>query len=175
MLTNCWIKFVDKKIKQLSLNRNMKTGVIKSFLFFTVLLVGFTACKDKEQEKKIAELEGKLKQYEVKHPVIEFETMEHDFGTINEGDPAEFVYNFKNTGEAPLIIQEVKPSCGCTVPDYSKEPVSVGGTGFVKVTFDSNGKRDLVQKTVTVTSNTEPKTLTLKFKAMILPKAGPTK
>jgi hypothetical protein len=153
----------------------MKTGIVKSFALFAVVMVGFTACKDREAEKKIAELESKLKQLEVKKPVIEFATMEHDFGTIKEGDPAEFTYSFKNTGEAPLIISEVKPSCGCTVPDYSKDPVSAGESGFVKVTFDSNGKKDLVTKTVTVTANTEPKQMTLKFKAMIIPKAGPAK
>jgi hypothetical protein len=157
----------------------MKTGMVRSLTLVVVLLAGLTSCSDRDKEKKIAEMESKLrKEAESKKAVIEFETTEHDFGTINEGDPAEFTYNFKNTGEAPLVISEVKPSCGCTIPDYTKNPVNVGESGFVKVTFDSNNKKDLVTKTVTVIANTEPKQMTLKFQARIVPKpgsAGPVK
>lgn len=152
----------------------MKTRILRSLTLASVLLIAGTACSDREKEKKIAEMESKLrKEAAAKKPVFEFETMEHDFGTIKEGEPAEFIYHFKNTGEAPLIISEVRPSCGCTAPDYSKTPVNAGESGFVKVVFDSNGKKDLVTKTVTVVANTEPKQTTLKFKANILPKAGP--
>lgn len=153
----------------------MKTGILKSFSLVAVLAVALTACNTREQEKKIAELESKIKKESVQKPVMSFETTTHDFGTINEGDPAEYTYTFKNTGSAPLIISEVKPSCGCTIPDYSKDPVNVGESGFVKVTFDSNNKKDKVNKTVTVTANTEPKQLQLTFSAMIIPKAGPAK
>jgi hypothetical protein len=103
---------------------------------------------------------------------VEFETTTHDFGTIKEGDSAVYTYNFKNTGEVPLIITSVAPSCGCTVPEYSKEPVPAGESGYVKVKFDTNHKKDLVTKTVTVVANTEPKQTTLKFTANIIPKAG---
>ncbi|HYG17703.1 MAG TPA: DUF1573 domain-containing protein [Ohtaekwangia sp.] len=171
----------------------MKTAVAKTLFLFSVVLVCFTACKDRNAEKRIAELESRLKEIEGKKPagqtavqaaeaaeekpegplpVIQFESTEHDFGTIREGDPAEHTYAFKNTGEAPLIIQKAEPSCGCTVPDYSKEPVPVGGTGFIKVKFDSNGKTNMINKSVTVTANTFPKQTVLKFKAMVTPKAG---
>ncbi|HOO09444.1 MAG TPA: DUF1573 domain-containing protein, partial [Cyclobacteriaceae bacterium] len=88
-------------------------------------------------------------------------------------------YSFKNTGEAPLIIQNAQPSCGCTVPEWSKEPIPVGGTGFIKAEFDSNGKPNIQNKTITVTANTWPKVTTLRFKAMVTPKPtganGPTR
>ncbi|HEY9047576.1 MAG TPA: DUF1573 domain-containing protein [Ohtaekwangia sp.] len=172
----------------------MKTGIAKSFLFFAVLLATFTACKDRDAEKRIAALESKIADLEAKKtpgtttpaptiaapetkpegplPTMEFETMDHDFGTIKEGDIVEFTYKLKNTGAAPLIIQSAQPSCGCTVPDFTKEPIPVGGTGYVRAKFDSNGKQNVQSKSITVTANTFPKQSTLRFKAMITPKAG---
>ncbi|HEX6890369.1 MAG TPA: DUF1573 domain-containing protein, partial [Chryseolinea sp.] len=76
------------------------------------------------------------------------------------------------------IIQSAQGSCGCTVPDWTKEPIPVGGTGFVKAKFDSNGKPNIQNKTVTVTANTWPKQTVLRFKAMVTPKSavdGPVK
>jgi hypothetical protein len=102
---------------------------------------------------------------------MEFTTVDHDFGTINEGDVVEHTYKFKNTGAAPLVIQSAQGSCGCTVPEWSKEPIPVGGTGFVKAKFDSNGKANAQNKTVTVTANTFPKQTVLRFKAMVTPKS----
>lgn len=174
-----------------------------------VLMVVFAAaallsCKDRAAEKRIAELESRLSQLEGGGgnaaassavtpaatpapeekpegplPVIAFEKTDHDFGTIKEGDKVSYTYSFKNTGEAPLIIQNAQPSCGCTVPEWSKEPIPVGGTGFVKAEFDSNGKPNIQNKTITVTANTWPKVTTLRFKAMVTPKPtgdnGPTR
>jgi hypothetical protein len=78
-----------------------------------------------------------------------------------------------------MIIQTAQPSCGCTVPTWSKEPVPVGGTGFIRAEFDTNGKSGIQNKTITVTANTWPKVTTLRFKAMVTPKPtganGPVK
>ena len=182
--------------------RSMKTRIVNSLFFFAVLLIIFTACKDRNAEKRIAELESRLKELEGKKqavapgvaatpvqaseateekpagplPKMEFQTTDHDFGTIKEGDIVEYTYAFKNTGEGPLIIQGAQPSCGCTVPDFTKEPIPVGGTGYVRAKFDSSGKTDHVTKSITVTANTFPKQTILRFKAMITPKAaGPAK
>src|SRR6185436_14444326 len=151
-----------------------------------------TACKDKEAEKKIAALEARLSELEGKKntpalsqtpqpsvpdvkpegplPVMQFETTDHDFGTIKEGEKVIYTYKFKNTGDAPLIVQEAKGSCGCTASDWSKAPIPVGGEGYVKAEFDSNGKPNIQNKTVTVTANTWPKQTVLKFKAIVIPK-----
>ncbi len=172
-------------------------------VWMIVALVAFaaTGCKNSDAEKKIAELESRLAEIEGKSipaatpvattpaapaekpdgplPAIDFETEDFDFGTINEGQVVEHTYTFKNTGEAPLIIQNAQPSCGCTVPDWSKEPIPVGGTGFVKASFDSNGKPNMQNKTITVTTNAWPTTKIIRFKAMVKPKpsadAGPLK
>jgi hypothetical protein len=111
-------------------------------------------------------------------PTLVFERLEHDFGTIAEGQKVTHTYKFKNTGAAPLIIQNAQPSCGCTAPSWSREPIPVGGTGFVTAEFDSKGKPGLQNKTITVTSNTFPKTTMLKFKANVTASAtnsGPVK
>ena len=111
-------------------------------------------------------------------PIAEFNKVDHDFGTVSEGKKVSFTYKIKNTGQAPLIIQSAKPSCGCTVPTWTQEPIPVGGTGAVTAEFDTNGKPGINNKTITVTANTWPKTTTLRFKAMVTPKAelnGPTK
>ncbi len=104
-------------------------------------------------------------------PSFKFERMEYDFGQIKEGEKVAYTYKFTNTGAAPLIVQSVQPSCGCTAPDWSKEPIPVNGTGFVKVEFDSNGKQGIQNKVVTVNANTWPKSLVLRFKAQVNPKS----
>ena len=174
----------------------MKNNMVKSLVFVALVGMLMGACKDRDAEKKIAQLESRLAELEgnksapatpapatpapeVKPdgplPTMEFSTMDHDFGTITEGQVVEYTYAFKNTGDAPLIIQGAQGSCGCTVPDWSKDPIPVGGTGFVKAKFDSNGKPNIQNKTVTVTANTWPKQTVLRFKAMVTPKsvAGP--
>ena len=165
-----------------------------SLLALIGLLVVAVGCSNHASEKKIAALEARLAELEGKTtptatastaatpaetkpdpgtplPVIKFSDMNYDFGTIKEGDVVDHTFEFTNTGDAPLIIQEAKPSCGCTVPDWSKEPVPVGGKGYIKASFNSNGHPNMQNKTITVTANTWPKQTTLMFKAMVTPKA----
>lgn len=163
----------------------------KVALLLVVLTVAF-GCKDRDAEKRIAYLENKLAEMEGKKkevspiqpvsettaeakpegplPVVQFTKTEHDFGTVKEGDEVTYRYTLKNTGEAPLIIQSAQPSCGCTVPDYTKSPIAPGETGFVSAKFDTKGKPGLQNKTITVTANTWPKQTVLRFKANVTPK-----
>lgn len=105
-----------------------------------------------------------------KVPVMTFEEKEFDFGTIKEGDKVEHVFTFKNTGESDLVITDAKASCGCTVPDYKKEPIKPGETSTMKVTFDSTGKPGLQQKTVTISANTATGSELLTIKTNVTPK-----
>jgi hypothetical protein len=106
-----------------------------------------------------------------KNPTASFETESHDFGKINEADgPATFQFNFTNTGSEPLIISDVKASCGCTKPKWSKEPVVPGGKGFITVSFNPSGRPGHFDKIITVTSNTEPPTQQLKISGEVIPK-----
>ncbi|MCX8112802.1 MAG: DUF1573 domain-containing protein [Bacteroidia bacterium] len=101
---------------------------------------------------------------------IEFDKMEHDFGKIREGEKASYRFRVKNPGTVPLRITDVKPSCGCTVPAWTKEPIPPGGEGFVEVIFDSQGRSGEQLKTVTVFANTDPPTHLLRFRGIVIPK-----
>lgn len=91
-------------------------------------------------------------------PVITFERTEHDFGKIPEdGGRVSTEFVFKNEGMAPLVLSNVRASCGCTTPTWTKEPVEPGKTGSITVTYNPNGRPGKFSKTVTITSNaTEP-------------------
>ncbi len=103
-----------------------------------------------------------------KLPVFEFETDNHEFGQINQGEKVSYSFKFKNAGKSPLIITSASASCGCTVPEYSKDPVAPGDEGFIKVTFNSEGKHGMVSKNVTLLANTIPNTKVLTISAEIL-------
>jgi len=87
---------------------------------------------------------------------IEFAETKHEYGAIEQGEKAAHTFTFKNTGNEPLVLSNVKPSCGCTTPSWTKEPIAPGETGSIDVEFDSKGKSGNQTKTVTVTANTEP-------------------
>lgn len=88
-------------------------------------------------------------------PVMSFDVLEYTFGTIKQGDIVTHEFKFKNTGKEPLIINTAQGSCGCTVPDYPKDPIKPNGTGVIKVTFNSAGKMGAQDKTVTLTYDTD--------------------
>ncbi len=90
-----------------------------------------------------------------KAPRFKFEDGEvHDFGTLQDGPDAEYIFKFKNAGKKALIISNASASCGCTVPLWPKEPIKPGHTGELKVTFHTTGKAgQLFDKTVYIQSN----------------------
>src|SRR5689334_20137604 len=116
-----------------------------------VVAVALVACRDKAAEKRIAELEARLNSLEGNKantatpaatpatdaaatpetkpegplPTLDFERTEYDFGTVKEGQKVNYTYKFKNNGAAQLIVQSVQPSCGCTAPDWTKDPIQI--------------------------------------------------
>ncbi|MCK6617208.1 MAG: DUF1573 domain-containing protein [Cyclobacteriaceae bacterium] len=77
----------------------------------------------------------------------------HDFGKIKAGVEVSYNFTFSNTGDDVLLITSVVPSCGCTITDYSKDPIPSGGKGYVKATYRA-AKPGVFSKTVTVHANT---------------------
>ena len=157
------------------------------------------SCTNKDAESRIARLEGRVAELEAGNgttrstaaipsnsnvasiaeevgsgpfPAFEFAKEDHDFGTIKEGDVVSHVFQFTNTGDVPLIISSATASCGCTVPQWPKEPVGVGATGEIHVSFNSKNKPGIQNKTITITANTNPKTARLKIKANVSPNSG---
>jgi hypothetical protein len=85
---------------------------------------------------------------------VQFEETEFKFGTISQGDKVEHIFKLKNTGTKPLIIANAWGSCGCTVPEYPRDPIAPGAESQVKVTFNSAGKKGEQHKSVTMQMNT---------------------
>lgn len=92
-----------------------------------------------------------------------------DFGKIKKGDKVEHVYEITNTGKNPLIISEVKPGCGCTAPDFTKDPIMPGKKGKITLHFDSSSFDGNVQKYADVFANVEKSPIKLTFTANIQP------
>ncbi len=99
---------------------------------------------------------------------VVFDSYEHDFGTIKEGEVVRHVFKLTNVGEHPLIIRNARGSCGCTVPHWPKEPIPPGGTAEIPVEFNSKGQVGQVQKTVFIDANTDPSPLKLTIRATVV-------
>lgn len=100
---------------------------------------------------------------------IAFSETDFNFGDIKKGEKVEHVYEVTNTGTNPLIISNVKPGCGCTVPDYTKEPILPGQKGKITLHFDSANFDGSVYKAADVYMNVEKAPVKLNFSANILP------
>lgn len=151
----------------------MKKGIL---ILATAFAVVFMSCKDKAAEKvkdENVEVAAERDAKNADFPVMEFAKTEHDFGTINEGDVVEHKFAFTNTGKSPLVIVSAKGSCGCTVPEWPKDPIAPGATAEMLVKFNSNGKPNQQNKQVTITANTEKGKEVIKIKALVTPKAKP--
>lgn len=98
---------------------------------------------------------------------IEFKTDVIDYGTIEKGSNGVRVFEFTNTGNAPLIISNVKSTCGCTVPKKPEGPIMPGKTGEIQVKYDTN-RVNPIRKTITVFSNAETPTVALKIKGLVV-------
>jgi hypothetical protein len=104
-------------------------------------------------------------------PKIQFKTTEHDFGQIKEdGGPAVTMFDFTNEGNAPLVLSNVKASCGCTTPEWPKEPIAPGKTGTIKVSYDPQNRPNSFRKTITVSSNADQPNLTLTIMGNVIPR-----
>ena len=98
---------------------------------------------------------------------IEFEETTFDFGEVEEGEEVTDVYQFANTGKEPLLISNARSTCGCTVPDWPRNPIPPGGTGEIEVRFDTKNKKAKQTKPITITANTYPATTKVFLKGFV--------
>lgn len=101
-------------------------------------------------------------------PFFEFVEEVKEFGQITQGEVVTTHFRFRNVGKSDLIISSAQGSCGCTVPEWPKEPIKPGENGEIKVTFDSNGKFGMQNKTITLVANTTPNTKVIALKGEVL-------
>lgn len=104
-------------------------------------------------------------------PVITFEKTTHDYGTLYKGGDGTCEFKFTNTGVEPLILSNCTSSCGCTVPDWPREPILKGKSAVVKVKYDTN-RLGPINKTVTVTSNANNSPVQLRIVGNIVEKTA---
>ncbi len=102
--------------------------------------------------------------------VMTFEEVKYDFGDIYQGDKVEHIFKFENTGNEPLIITNVQTTCGCTAPNWPRDPVIPGQESEIKVVFNSAGKIGRQNKVITIISNATNPTNKVTIVTNILPK-----
>ncbi len=132
----------------------------------SLLILG--ACKKNEEanseqhsaisnpaEIGIPDMEKRVIPKDGKYPVMTFAAKDHDFGTIEADSKVNYSFTFKNTGQADLIISRAVGSCGCTIPEYPKDPIKAGESGKIDVSFNSANKHGNQQKSVTIYTNTK--------------------
>lgn len=178
-MTKVIIKIIDNKIFfriSLSLHSQIGRFMIQKFLITTFLLVTmgiFNGCNSDNSDSISTDIIHNPNTASGKSdlsvlPVFSFTEVSHDFGKIIEGESVSFDFKFSNSGKTDLVISDVTTSCGCTVPEFSKEPIRPGKEGSVKVTFASAGRRGNQNKTIVVLANTQPNTTMLKIKAQVV-------
>ncbi len=134
---------------------------IASIAFGLLLMVGMAWAQTEPQEAS-ATGDG---------PQITFEETEFDFGDITQGDVVEHTFNFTNTGNAPLILNNVLTTCGCTAPEWPKQPIAAGEKSKIHVRFNSRGKMGRQNKVITIQSNIQGSTTRIKIMGIVIPPA----
>lgn len=134
----------------------------KLIVILTALLFAIPAAVSAQEDQTIdpAEING---------PKISWIKDSHDFGEIAQGKPVTVTFEMKNDGNSPLLITNVRPTCGCTTAGYTKEPIAAGNTGTVSATFNAKAVGSF-RKSVTITTNAG--TQTVYFKGKVLAPEG---
>jgi len=146
---------------------------MKQFTLFLLSLVVFS-CSSSSDDKAIttalvaSPLTANKSAVEVAIPEIEMLETSFDFGEMQQGESVTHDFILKNVGEADLIISAAKGSCGCTVPQWPKDPIAKGEDAIIKVTFNSAGKSGKQNKTVTLVTNAIPNTKVLTINGNVI-------
>ena len=142
----------------------MKSKIKMKQIILLLVSLALFSCSSSSDEKTIttdlvnSPLTANSKAEKVLTPNIEMLETSYDFGEMKQGESVTHNFILKNTGDADLIITAAKGSCGCTVPEWPKNPIAKGEEAAIKVTFNSAGKSGKQNKTVTLVSNAIPNT-----------------
>lgn len=137
-----------------------------AFLGLGFILLHFYSCNNSISNKPNKEILRDTVLFQ-NPTAIQFQDTFLDLGEVKEGAQVIFNFIFTNSGNFPLLLHSVKPSCGCTVADYPKNPLAVGASDTIKGSFNSSGRLGSHEKHIEVVSNTEKKVNTLIFKIKV--------
>ncbi|CAI8366731.1 MAG: Uncharacterised protein [Flavobacterium sp. SCGC AAA160-P02] len=151
----------------------MKKRLTISLLVLSTIL--FISCKDENASSKVKKQNinsAKKRDIEISKgsAEIQFDQTEYDFGTVNEGVVVEAKFIVTNPGKTDLLISNVQPSCGCTIPIWPKDPIKPGESSEVLAKFDTSGKPNRQFKTLTLFTNTPRGREILKLRGSVTPK-----
>lgn len=143
-------------------------------IFFASLLGAFTFLSSQAIQAQVVTETKKetttfTKKTDDRQAQLTFTNREHDFGEIEEGKIVEYVFTFKNTGNYPLILQDIRTTCGCTAPEWTKEPIAPNEEGKIIVRFNTAHKAGQQRKVITVISNASNSSEALVLFGTVLP------
>jgi hypothetical protein len=134
-------------------------------LYLIIFIVALTGCTGKTQKSSSNAMSASS---DTGKAVLAFREYEHQFGKVNEGEKVGCIFTFDNKGTSDLVILSATTTCGCTVPDYDRKPVSPGKTGKLEVVFDTSGRNGIQSKVITVRSNASNPVVLLKITAEVI-------
>lgn len=153
-----------------------------TLLFLLAGMIAFAACKN-DKTDGVKELSGGPNSDLIRNPAtadlptdtnqlarIIFEEHEFNFGEATEGDIVTHSFKFTNTGKVPLTILNARSTCGCTIPEWPKDPIPPGGTGEINARFNTDMKKNEQHKVITVTANTYPNESQVSLRGVVKPK-----
>jgi hypothetical protein len=136
----------------------------------------FTACDEKKDTRVTADIVTNSQSADgvsnLPVSMIRFEEDTFRFGEVLEGEKVSHAYRFTNIGNNDLVIANASGSCGCTVPEWPKEPIKPGKSGVINVVFDSERRAGKAEKSITIYANTEPSRHVLFLKGTVKPKSN---
>ncbi|MFA6200803.1 MAG: DUF1573 domain-containing protein [Bacteroidales bacterium] len=144
---------------------------MKKLVLSLLLIFGVTFGVMAQNNKSAAQTSKPAESAQLNKPVgtqaeITFEKVEHDYGDVIKGGNGETSFTYKNTGKAPLVLSNVRSSCGCTVPSWSREPLMPGQTASIKVKYNTANVGP-INKSITVESNATTNRIVLKIKGKV--------
>ena len=137
------------------------------------LSIGLPAANAQEQKQVQNATVDQKEVIDPKAGIFKFKEEIHDYGTVPEGPKAECDFEFKNVGKKPITISNAKGSCGCTVPDWPREPILPGKSGKIHVSYNTDGRPGRIDKIVTVTSDAAQNVIMLHITGDVTPKPKP--
>jgi hypothetical protein len=134
-------------------------------LYLIILFVALTGCAGKTQKGSDNTVSTSS---DTGKAILTFREYEHQFGKVDEGEKVGCIFTFENTGTSDLVILAATTTCGCTVPEYDRKPVSPGETGKLEVIFDTSGRNGVQSKVITIRSNASNPVVLLKITAEVI-------